>query len=52
LEVQGDADIKIPGILIYTKEMPAALLQNISTPLGLVNGAQGKVLGIVPDLNG
>jgi hypothetical protein len=52
LEVPDDAGVKVPGIFMYTKDVPTVLLQNISTPLGLVNRAQGKVLGIVPDPNG
>jgi hypothetical protein len=37
---------------MYTKDMPAAILSNISTPLGIVNGVQGKAIGVVPDPGG
>ena len=52
LELQDNSDVKSPGILMYTKDMPAAILSNISTPLGIVNGAQGKVTGVVSDPKG
>ena len=49
LEVQDSSDVKGPGLLLYTQDMPAAVLSNISTPLGIVNGAQGRAVGVVPD---
>jgi len=52
LELQDSSAVKSPGLFTYVKNMPAAILSNISTPLGIVNGAQGKVIGIVPDSNG
>jgi hypothetical protein len=52
LELQDNSNVKSPGLLMYTKDMPAAVLSNISTPLGIVNGAQGKAVGVVPDLEG
>jgi len=49
LEVQDSSDVKAPGLLLYTKDMPMAVLSNISTRLGIVNGALGRATGIVPD---
>ena len=49
LEVQDSSDVKGPALLLYTQNMPAAVLSNISTPLGIVNGAQGRAEGVVPD---
>jgi len=50
LELQDNSDVKSPGLLMYTKDMPAAILSNISTPLGIVvslsdlNGKPDKLL--------
>ena len=52
LEVQDSSDVKSPGLLMYTKGMPAAVLSNISTLLGIVNGAQGRAIGVIPDPDG
>ena len=52
LEVQDSSDVKGPGLLMYTKGMPAAVLSNISTLLGIVNGAQGRAIGVIPDPDG
>ena len=52
LEVQDSSNVKGPGLLMYTQNMPTAVLSNISTPLGVVNGAQGRAIGVVPDPNG
>ena len=52
LEVQDSSDVKGPGLLMYTKGMPAAVLSNISTRLGIVNGAQGRAIGVIPDPDG
>jgi hypothetical protein len=52
LELQDNSNVKSPGLLTYTKDMPSAVLSNISTPLGIVNGAQGKAVGVVPDPDG
>ena len=52
LEVQDSSDVKGPGLLTYTKNMPTAVLSNISTPLGIVNGSQGRAVGVVPDADG
>jgi Helitron helicase-like domain at N-terminus/PIF1-like helicase len=49
LEIQENAETKGPGLLLYTQNMPTVLLSNISTPFGLVNGAQGEAVGFVPD---
>jgi hypothetical protein len=45
LELQDNSNVKSPGLLMYTKDMPSAFLSNISTPLG----TQGKAVGVVPD---
>ena len=37
---------------MYTQNMPTAVLSNISTRLGIVNGAQGTAVGVVPDPDG
>ena len=52
LEVQDSSDVKGPGLLLYTQDMPTAVLSNISTRLGTVNGAQGRAVGVVPDPDG
>lgn len=46
---QPDQGTKIPfpGLFLYTPNMPAVILTNICTPLGLVNGASGTAIGIV-----
>jgi hypothetical protein len=50
-EVQDGSDVKGAGVLMYTQDMPSMILSNICTPLGIVNGAQGKAIGVVPDPN-
>ena len=52
LEVQDSSNVKGPGLLMYTQNMPTAVLSNISTRLGIVNGAQGRAIGVVPDPDG
>ena len=52
LEVQDSSNVKGPGLLMYTQNMPTAVLSNISTRLGIVNGAQGTAVGVVPDPDG
>ena len=52
LEVQDSSNVKGPGLLMYTQNMPAAVLSNISTRLGIVNGAQGRAVEVVPDPDG
>ena len=52
LEMQDGSNVKGPGLLMYTENMPTAVLSNISTRLGIVNGAQGRAIGVVPDPDG
>jgi hypothetical protein len=47
----GEGTAKGPGLFLYTQGMPVTILYNISTPLGLVNGAKGRAAGIVPNPN-
>ncbi len=47
----GDGSIG-PDILYYCKGMPACLLTNSSTQLGMVNGARTLVSGVIPDPQG
>lgn len=51
---QPDQGTKIPfpGLFLYTPNMPAVILTNICTLLGLVNGATGTAIGIVVDPTG
>jgi hypothetical protein len=51
---QPDQGTKIPfpGLFLYTPNMPAVVLTNICTLLGLVNGAAGTAIGIVVDPTG
>jgi hypothetical protein len=51
---QPDQGTKIPfpGLFLYTPDMPSAMLTNICTLLGLVNGAAGTAVGIVVDPTG
>lgn len=37
-----------PGLLYYCKDMPAMLLSNMCTPLGIVNDARVIMKGLVP----
>ncbi|OKO94694.1 ATP-dependent DNA helicase pfh1 [Penicillium subrubescens] len=48
---QPDQGTKVPfpGLFLYTPNMPAVILTNICTLLGLVNGAAGTAVGIVVD---
>jgi hypothetical protein len=41
LELQDNSETKGPGLLMYTQDMPVIALSNVSTRLGIVNGAQG-----------
>ena len=45
-------NIPFPGLLFYTPQMPATVLTNSCTPLGLVNGARGIATGVVVDPTG
>lgn len=49
LELQDNSN---DWYIVHMKDMPAAILSNISTPLGIVNRAQGKAIGVVPDPDG
>lgn len=44
-------EVKGAGFLLWTKNMPAMILSNISTPLGIVNGAQGRVVDVIANPN-
>jgi hypothetical protein len=44
--------IPFPGLLLYSPDMPVALLANVCTRLGLVNGATGAAVGVVLDPTG
>jgi len=46
------AKAPFPGLFFYTPGMPAAMLANICTLMGQVNGARGTVSGIVVDPTG
>jgi hypothetical protein len=46
------AKAPFPGLFLYTPGMPAAILANICTPMGQVNGARGIASGIVTDPTG
>ena len=37
-----------PGLLLYCKRIPANLLANQCTPLGIVNGARAIIHNVVP----
>lgn len=39
----------VPGLFLYTPNMPSVILTNICTRLGLFNGATGTAVGIVVD---
>ncbi len=43
----GDHEATGPGLLYYCKGMPIALLTNICTVLGIVNGARSRAYGII-----
>src|SRR5438045_1503678 len=49
LGIQDGNKNKGPGLFLYTRGMPVAILYNSCTPLGLVNGAKGIAAGIVLD---
>ncbi len=40
------------GLLYYIKGMPTAVLSNVCTPIGLVNGVRYISISIVPDDDG
>jgi hypothetical protein len=44
--------IPFPGMFLYTQNMPCAVLTNICTRMGLVNGATGTAVGVVVDPTG
>jgi hypothetical protein len=48
----GEGSAKGPGLFLYTRGMPATILLNVCTPLGLVNGAKGIAAGLVHHPNG
>lgn len=50
--VQDRGTVTRLGLLYYTESMPTALLSNVCTLFGLVNGTRYQVIGIVPDDNG
>ena len=43
----GDRGATGPGLLYYCKGMPVALLTNMCTALGMVNGARSTAYGII-----
>ena len=45
-------NIPFPGLFFYTSQMPATVLTNSCTLLGLVNGARGIATGVVVDPTG
>ncbi|WP_375449089.1 AAA family ATPase [uncultured Nostoc sp.] len=45
---EGEGNAAGPGILYYCKGMPAIVLANQCTPLGIVNGARVIIYGVVP----
>lgn len=47
----GEGNCTGPGLLLYCKGIPACLLANHCTPLGIVNGARAIVHGVVPNPN-
>lgn len=51
---QPDQGTKIPfpGLSLYTPNMPAVVLTNVCTLLGLVNGAAGMAVEVAIDLTG
>jgi Helitron helicase-like domain at N-terminus/PIF1-like helicase len=46
------ANIPFPGLFFYTSQMPATVLTNSCTLMGLVNGARGIATGVVVDPTG
>jgi hypothetical protein len=46
------AKAPFPGLFLYTPGMPVAMLANICTLMGQVNGARGAVSGIIVDPTG
>lgn len=44
--------IPFPGMFLYTQNMACAVLTNICTRMGLVNGATGTAVGVVVDPTG
>ena len=41
-----------PGLFMYSLDMPIMVLTNVCTSMGLVNGAIGTAVGIIPDSSG
>src|SRR5437667_3831336 len=50
-KVQEGSNVKGSGLLMYTQNMPTAVLSNISTLLRIVNGVQSRAIRVVPDPN-
>lgn len=48
----GEGNCSGPGLLYYCKGMPANMLANQCTPLGIVNEARAIVHGVVPHPEG
>ena len=48
----GEGKCLGPGLLYYCRGMPACLLSNVFTKLGIVNGARGIVQGFIPHHQG
>lgn len=49
LQEQDRSEVKAPGLFLYTPNMPAMVLSNLCTRLGIVNGARGRAVEVVPD---
>ncbi len=47
----GESNYTGLGLLLYCRGMPACLLANQCTPLGIVDGARAIVYGVVPHPN-
>lgn len=49
--MQDESTITEPRLLYYTQGMLTTILNNIYTPIGLVNGARYQAINIVPNEN-
>lgn len=49
--MQDGGTVTRPRLLYYTKNMPTAILSNVCTAIGLVNGARYQAVDIVLDKN-
>lgn len=51
-QIQDGSPVTKSGLLYYPKSISIAMLSNVYTLIGLVNGVRYQVVGIISDENG